>query len=162
LALAKPKFREAVFQILFCLDTGHAQKEKIIELMMGELKITKKATTKAYEEAMAVYEKIEALDDAISCIATSYSIQRIQRVEKNILRLGVYELLYQKKVPPLVSISEAIRLTNKFSTKEAGKFINAILDAVLKKGQGEKVDLKEIKNAFTHLEETGLGRDSGN
>ena len=153
--LPKTKLREAVFQILFCLDTGHAQKEKIIELMMGELKITRSHAAKAYEAAVAIHEKKDALDDAIGSIATAYSVKRIQRVEKNILRLGVYELLYQKEVPPLVSIAEAIRLSNKFSTQEASKFINAILDAVLKKQKGEKINLSEVKSAILQLEESG-------
>lgn len=152
MALAKTKLREAIFQILFCLDTGHAKKDEVIHLMMGELKITKKSASEAYEAAFAVHEKMEEIDQLLGSIAKSYSVKRIQRVEKNILRLGVYELLYLKEIPPLVSIAEAIRLSNKFSTKEASKFINAILDAVMKKQNGEKVDASEVKKALTELE----------
>ena len=152
MALPKTKLREAIFQILFSLDTGHATEKEIIELIMAELKITRKFATEAFNSASAIYEKVDAIDTEISSIVKAYSLDRIQRAERNILRVGVYEILYQKEIPPLVSISEAIRLSNKFSTKEASKFINAILDAVMKKQKGEVIDPSAVQSAFSDLE----------
>lgn len=153
MALPQNKMREAVFQILFCLDMGHAEEEEIVQLMMGELKITKKYAKEAYISAKAVFDAREELDSAIEAVAKSYSLERIQRAERNILRLGVFELKHNPEIPPLVSIAEAIRLSNKFATKEASKFINAILDAVMKGMQGEAVDQEAVKNAIDNLAE---------
>jgi N utilization substance protein B len=61
-----------------------------------------------------------------------YELNRIPRVERNLLRLGAYEICYSD-VPPKVAINEAVRLTKKFATDESGNFINAILDAIFKK-----------------------------
>lgn len=154
MALPQNKMREAVFQILFCLDMGHAAEEEIIQLMMGELKITKKYAREAYLSAKAVFDARAELDDAIRGVAKSYSLERIQRAERNILRLGVYELHHHAEIPPLVSIAEAIRLSNKFSTKEASKFINAILDAVMKGMQGAKIDREAVEQAIEDLSQS--------
>lgn len=153
MALPQNKMREAVFQILFCLDMGHAKEDEIVQLMMGELKITKKYAREAYLSAQAVFDAREDLDHLIAAVAKSYSLERIQRAERNILRLGVYELKNNPAIPPLVSIAEAIRLSNKFSTKEASKFINAILDAVMKGMQGEAVDQEAVREAIDNLAE---------
>jgi N utilization substance protein B len=54
-------------------------------------------------------------------------------VERNLLRLGAYEIYFSKSVPPKVAISEAVRLARKFASSESANFINAILDALYKK-----------------------------
>jgi N utilization substance protein B len=114
------------------LDAATVEKEPIIQLIMGELKITKNAALEAYEEAFDIFRKRDELDTIIGKFAKAYTIDRIHRVERNILRIGVYELLYRKDVPPLVVIAEGIRLGNKFSTDDACKFVNAVLDTVMK------------------------------
>jgi N utilization substance protein B len=70
------------------------------------------------------------IDEKITSLSPDYSFARISRVEKTILRLGVYEILFDDLIPPLVAISEAIRLTRKFGTPESARFVNAILDRV--------------------------------
>lgn len=64
--------------------------------------------------------------------STSYEFERIPRIERNVLRLGVYEIMYDSDIPPKVAIAEAIRLTRKFATPESATFVNAILDSILK------------------------------
>src|SRR5690606_29501809 len=78
--------------------------------------------------------------------------ERIPRVERNILRLAVFELLHDPSVPPTVAIAEAIRLTRKFATPEAATFINAVLDAIFKMQRGEAVDSSAIVQAITPLD----------
>nr|NGX48373.1 hypothetical protein [Chlamydiota bacterium] len=63
--------------------------------------------------------------------AIGYELERISRIERSILRLGLYELLYTD-LPDKVAITEAIRLTRKFATAEGGAFVNALLDAIYK------------------------------
>lgn len=134
MSLQPQKFREIVLQLLYSADVTHQEMESTAYLLMAELKVTKKSVKEAESFALQVQEKIPLLDEKISCLSTDYTLDRISRVEKSVLRLGMYELLYQS-VPPLVAISEAIRLTRKFGTPESAQFVNAILDRLYKDQQ---------------------------
>ena len=74
----------------------------------------------------------DEIDQSITTHSKEYEFDRIPRVEKNLIRLGVFEMKYSKETPPKVAISEAIRLARKFATHESAKFVNAILDAIYK------------------------------
>lgn len=104
-----------------------------IPFMMGELKTTRREILEASNRAESILEKIESLDSIITEASTEYSFERISRVEKCILRLGLFELLFDTAIPPKVAIAEGIRLCRKFGTNESAQFINAILDGVYKK-----------------------------
>lgn len=73
------------------------------------------------------------IDQAISASAEHWEIKRMAAVDRNILRLGVYELLYcHETIPPKVSINEAIELAKKYGNAESGGFVNGILDRIHK------------------------------
>lgn len=130
--LPPQKFREAVFQILYSYDFDSGSDE-IIPLMMEELKTTRRAMTDAHTRVNEAISKFPEIDPLITSASTEYTFERISRVEKTILRLGLFELLFDPSVPPKVAIAEAIRLCRKFGTPESSQFVNAILDGVFKK-----------------------------
>jgi transcription antitermination protein NusB len=99
---------------------------------MKELKVSKKSVGLAIEKIAEVEPHLEKIDALIKETSLSYDFDRIQEVEKNVLRLAVFEMLYDASIPEKVAISEAIRLCKKFSTKESSKFVNALLDKILK------------------------------
>jgi transcription antitermination protein NusB len=70
------------------------------------------------------------IDEKIKGYAKNWEFHRIAVVDRNILRLAIYELLYRDDIPPVVSINEAIELAKKFSTEDSGSFVNGILDRV--------------------------------
>lgn len=72
------------------------------------------------------------IDHAISQFAEHWDLERMAVVDRNILRLAVYELLYSADVPPKVAINEAIEIAKKFGTKESSRFINGLLDRIHK------------------------------
>lgn len=75
-----------------------------------------------------VLEKQTELDDKIQPIAPEWPIQQIARIDRNILRIGMYELLYQSEViPPKVAINEAVELAKAFGSDNSSKFINGVL-----------------------------------
>ncbi len=137
MALPPQKFREIVFQILYShgFDPGPIaeQEEEMIPFMMNELKVTKRTMVEAHTLMKAVLEKQGEIDEEIKTASTEYSIERISRVELTILRLGLYEALFDSLVPPKVALSESIRLCRKFGTPESADFVNAILDGIYKK-----------------------------
>jgi N utilization substance protein B len=90
---------------------------------------------KAFAERLVagVLEKKKALDVLIGKYATNWKISRMPIVDRNILRAGVYELLWMDDVPAKVTVNEAIELAKSFGDDDASKFVNGILDQVLNK-----------------------------
>ncbi|MBN4067073.1 transcription antitermination factor NusB [Simkania negevensis] len=142
MTLPKQKFREMVLQILYGLETYEDNEEAILGLIKRELKVSKSHCTRAALRAKDVRAKSRNLDSLIEEAATDYSIDRIHTVERNVLRLATYEMLYDDEIPPKVAMSEAVRLAKKFSTPEAASFVNAILDTIYRK-QGEEEQAKD-------------------
>lgn len=75
-------------------------------------------------------EKRPEIDAVIARHAKNWSLDRIAAVDRNILRLAIYEMLNRDDIPPVVSINEAVDVAKRFSTDESGKFVNGILDKV--------------------------------
>lgn len=75
-------------------------------------------------------QNLEAIDKKISQYATNWQLKRMAVVDRNILRMGSFELIFRSDIPPKVSINEAVDLAKKYSGSEAGKFVNAILDKI--------------------------------
>ena len=70
------------------------------------------------------------IDEKITRYTANYELKRISAVDRNILRMAIYEMLYANDVPPIVAINEAIDIAKKFGTEESGKFVNGVLDRV--------------------------------
>lgn len=82
------------------------------------------------ELVSGVAENLEAIDKKISQYATNWQLERMAVIDRNILRMGCLELMFREDIPPKVSINEAVELAKKYSGREAGKFVNAILDKI--------------------------------
>lgn len=124
--------REIVFHLLYGADFSAAEQEVSFPLLMKHHQVTKKNLYAAKAYVVEIQAKVKELDQMISETAKEYEFDRIPRVERNLLRLGAYEI-YFSTTPPKVAIDEAVRLAKKFSSAESGSFINAILDALYKK-----------------------------
>ena len=127
------KMREIIFHLLYSADFTAVEQEESFPILMQHHKVTKKCMYAAEAHSKEIQDKISQIDKMISETAKEYEFDRIPRVERNLLRLGVYEIYFSKTVPPKVAITEAVRLAKKFSSAESGSFINAILDALYKK-----------------------------
>ena len=75
-------------------------------------------------------EHREAIDALIRKHAKNWSVDRMAAVDRNVLRLAVFEMLHREDIPPVVSINEAVDIAKKFSTHDSGKFVNGILDKI--------------------------------
>jgi len=133
--LPKQKFRELVLLLLYSHDFSQGEEEDCLNLVMQELKVSKKHLLEAQNLRRAVEAKKEAIDAEIQTNATAYEFERIPGIERNILRLGAYEILYSQEIPGKVAIAEAIRLSRKFASPESATFVNAVLDAIYRKSQ---------------------------
>lgn len=77
-------------------------------------------------------EHIKHIDQIVSQYADNWNINRMAVIDRNILRMAVFELLYLEEVPPNVSINEAIELAKKYGDIDSGKFVNGVLDKIKK------------------------------
>lgn len=154
MTIPQEKFRELVFQMLYSSETGSGKEEDVQELLMKELAVTRKTVHSAQERVNQIRAILKELDTMIAHASFSYSFERIQTVEKNILRLGLFEMFFDDKIPPKVAISEAMRLARKFGTKESAGFINAVMDTLFKIQKGEAVDLEAMDDKIQKLIES--------
>jgi N utilization substance protein B len=91
-----------------------------------------KARAMVEELVRGVMEHKQEVDSMISRFAENWTIVRMASVDRNVLRLGVYEMLHRHDIPPVVSINEAVDLAKYFNSAESGRFVNGILDRVRK------------------------------
>ena len=77
-----------------------------------------------------VLEHRNDLDAQICKFARNWDLHRMAVVDRNVMRLGIFEMLHREDIPPVVSINEAVDIAKKFSTEDSGKFVNGILDKV--------------------------------
>jgi N utilization substance protein B len=154
MSLPQQKFREIIFQLLYSQDMAQSKEEDVVPLIMAELAVTKKSVRSGLEKAQKIIAVQNELDQLITGASLAYSFERIPSVERNILRLGVFEMLYDEEIPPKVAIAEAIRLARKFGSPESSSFVNAILDNIYKKSQGEAIDTKELAKALEELDQS--------
>ncbi|MEI6712667.1 MAG: transcription antitermination factor NusB [Verrucomicrobiota bacterium] len=89
-----------------------------------------KAKTFAEQLVHGVLSHRATIDALIVKFARNYELQRIAAVDRNILRLAVYEMMHNLEVPPVVAINEAIEIAKKFGSEESGRFVNGILDRI--------------------------------
>lgn len=75
-----------------------------------------------------VLQHRESIDAEIKKLAHNWDLNRMAVVDRNVLRLAIYEMLHRDDIPPIVSINEAVDIAKKFSTHESGRFVNGILD----------------------------------
>lgn len=133
MAITQQKLREIVFQLLYSYDFAQNSPDEMIPFLMAYYAIPKKALFIAEEKKKLIVSKLPEIDALIAETSLAYEFSRISRIEKNILRLGLFEIYFSEDIPDKVSISEAIRLARKFSTPEGATFVNAILDILYKK-----------------------------
>jgi transcription antitermination protein NusB len=75
-------------------------------------------------------EHRDAIDEHIKKHVKNWDFNRIAAVDRNIMRLAIFEMLYRDDIPPVVSINEAVDIAKKFSTQDSGKFVNGVLDKI--------------------------------
>lgn len=122
--------RERALQILFQYDI-HGRPGIWLEEFWKPLKDNQETRAFAERLVAGVREHQNELDALIGKYATNWKVSRMQIVDRNILRLGAYELLWLDEVPAKVTVNEAIELAKDFGDDEAAKFVNGILDKVL-------------------------------
>ena len=129
---SRRKARECALQMLFAADVAEMPAGDVVRSYwaeLGESDLDETARDFATRLALQTLSNLELLDERIRSRAEHWRISRMAVVDRNILRLAVYEFLYEP-TPRTVAINEALEIARRFSTYEATQFINGILDAI--------------------------------
>ncbi len=130
---ARRKARELAVQMLYQFDLSGNLPETIVstfEELQKSKPNTREFATKIFHGTVAHLAKI---DEMIQQQADNWRLSRMAVVDRNIIRLSVYEFLHEDDTPKLVIIDEAIEIAKKFGTEKSSQFINGILDGILKR-----------------------------
>ena len=127
---SRRKSREYALQILYLIDIAKMDTEKAIRAVSVDPSVEEpiQKFTRALVEGTRA--NVVELDAAIVNYAKNWELSRMAALDRNILRLGAYELLFDTTTPVSVIINEAVEIAKMFSTDESGKFVNGILDRI--------------------------------
>ncbi|MGQ9570161.1 MAG: transcription antitermination factor NusB [Thermodesulfovibrionales bacterium] len=131
--MKRRRAREYALQILFQIDfKGKEITDKDLKGFWSDKDVSE--DIKKFTEALVkgTLQRLGEIDSKIEKVAENWVLNRMAAVDRNILRLAAYEILYRKDIPLAVTINEAIEIAKKFSTSEAAPFINGILDRLAK------------------------------
>ncbi len=140
--------RENTLQFLYQYDTlkeSSSQELNINDILLlfwaaKESEIEKDVEEFSNRLITGACENIEGIDGIINRYSEHWRLSRMSKVDRNILRMAIYELVYLRDIPPPVTINEAVELAKRYGTDESGAFVNGILDRIriaLDKGEVE-------------------------
>lgn len=128
---ARRKARECALQMLFSYDVARPSVDDLLETYWGQIaEGAEDVRIFANELAIGTISHLAEIDERIRIRTEHWRIPRMAIVDRNLLRMAVYEFLYQPSTPKTVAINEALEIARRFSTTEATQFINGILDAI--------------------------------
>ncbi len=126
------KARLAAVQALFELDFQHRAPEEVIEERLADVSLSPENQDFARRLVQGVVRHRQEIDDRIAAAAPQWPIEQIAHVDKNVLRLAIYELMSEdSSVPAKVAISEAVELARLLGSGTSPKFVNGVLGAVM-------------------------------
>lgn len=135
---ARRKARECALQMLFQYDLSRQPVNELIQTYWGELAEAAEDVREFANELVAgAISHLTEIDDRIRLRTEHWRISRMAVVDRNLLRLAVYEFMYQDSTPKTVAINEALEIARRFSTHEATQFVNGILDAIKRDMEGD-------------------------
>jgi transcription antitermination protein NusB len=129
---SRRKARECALQMLFAADVSKTRADELVRSYwaeLGDADVEEPAREFATRLATGTLARLQELDERIKSRAEHWRISRMAVVDRNILRLAVYEFMHEP-TPRTVAINEALEIARRFSTYEATQFINGILDAI--------------------------------
>lgn len=134
------KRRKAREKALFYLYQSDLLKMNVDELIQKDLKYKKEIDQFTLKLINGVKNNLDSLNEIINTYSTNWQIDRMSILDRNMLRIALYELIYEQEIPFKVTINEAIEISKKYGDEESGKFINGILGKAI-----EKIDIIKEK-----------------
>lgn len=127
---ARRSGREAALQMLFQLEASSVMPDQAIELFWRTFEADPEGRPYADSCLRGVAENLAKIDERITTASKNWRLERMSRVDRNLLRLGTYELIFREDVPRAVILDEAVELAKSFGTDESPSFVNGVLDRI--------------------------------
>jgi transcription antitermination protein NusB len=124
--------RELAMKILFQVEVGHRPLEEVLETTLEAVPVPEEERGFLEDVVHGVLERQTELDQVISELASGWKLERIANIDRNVLRIALYEIQHRSDIPPGVSVNEAVEMAKKYSTADSGKFVNGILGSYLR------------------------------
>lgn len=131
MAVSRRKARESALRVLYSIDIGGMSVEDALSATLEESNLSDLQVEYTRTLVNGVADHVYEIDDLIMPLVKDYDYSRLAAIDRNLIRLGCYELYHQPAVPPAVSLDEAIEIAKKYSTPESGKFVNGVLAKLL-------------------------------
>jgi N utilization substance protein B len=122
--------RELALKVLYQMEHSEAPADEALELYRQNFKAPGRLWDYARELVQGIYRERVTIDQRLNEVSRRWRLDRMPRVDRNILRMATYEMLYTP-VPPRAVISEAVELAKRYSSDEAPAFVNGVLDSLL-------------------------------
>ena len=122
--------RELAMQALFCMDMQKNSSPEMFERFCDNFYPSPKPQPFFLQLVQGVLGAGDEINDLIEQFSMNWKLSRMSSVDRNVMRIAVYEMLYCDDIPPKVSFNEAVDVGKKFGTDESGAFINGILDSI--------------------------------
>jgi N utilization substance protein B len=116
--------------MLFALEAGGGSAAQVIARYWRLSPGDPEGRDYADDAVRGVADELSRVDEVIRKASTNWRLERMARVDRNVLRLGTWELLHQRDVPRAVILDEAVELAKRFGSEESGSFVNGVLDRV--------------------------------
>lgn len=127
--------RELAMKALYAYDIGKTEPLEQLEMLGAEEKPGKKAVDFACYLVKGVLQNLKHLDSIIKEHAIEWDLERMPAVDRNIMRIALFEIIFSPDIPMAVSANEAIELAKSYGTNDSARFINGILGKVIKERQ---------------------------
>jgi len=127
---ARREGREAAVQYFYQRDLSGEKSAESLADFYGLRSLSPSARKFCTRLVQGITEHQESIDTTITESAQNYGLSRLSAVDRNVLRLAIFELQHCPDVPPVVCINEAIEIAKKYSTEDSGRFVNGVLDRI--------------------------------
>ncbi|MBN1828128.1 MAG: transcription antitermination factor NusB [Deltaproteobacteria bacterium] len=134
------KAREVALQVLYQIDVAQTETEEAIDLFWRCFNASETARDFSSSIIRGVRSHLDELDGLIERFSENWTMARMAKVDRNILRMAVFELLHCADIPPKVTLNEAIDLGKNYGSENSSSFINGILDALYAEIQHDRQD----------------------
>ena len=127
---ARRKARALALQALYEIDSVEHSMERVVTHLLAEAELSEENNLLVRELVTGVIQNKEKIDQNIQIFAPAWPTEQIPVVDRNILRLAIYEILFDNKVPVKVAINEAVELAKIFGSDNSPKFVNGVLGSI--------------------------------
>ena len=134
----RSRAREAALKVLYQMDITRDPPEDGLKIFFRHHHVAVDSKPFISLLVKGTAERMKEIDELLAKYATNWSLKRMAIVDRNILRLGVYELLFSEETPPKVVINEGVELAKRFGSPDSGKFVNGVLDSIHKGEKGKE------------------------